>query len=568
MTVEPDVPVRMNDSATLIPNIGYPTDLSTGQRASGIFPVLLTQDPYVAESQPQGFYVARGYINAVVQVRGTVNTFGPGGKALVSDEFGPRQAQDGVALVKWASHLQGSNGEVGLDGCSYLGIDQIFTAAAAGPHSAIKEILPACASNGYETYFAGGMPSQIVGLFTAVSSVTLSGPRNARVNDSYNAARKAQILSGGPQAYDGTYWRQRTTYYVIPKIVHNHIPALLWSGWYPTDGPGSLLEYAIFQNTYDHRPPFGPMSPNQPVTGRYQVVIGPWSHGQGLDDSIQLEWYDTWLKGEKTRIAQTDTPMHLYDLQKDDWTNAATYPLTDRYTAFHLGSEGSFRTAKSVRKAEAGLSWGPPTESGTTTSFDAAPFQSDRLIAGPIAATLWARSSTSNIDLLATLFDVGPNGQATQIAVGNLIGSLRSVNKSYSWFDETGLMVLPYHPYITNKYAAAGSLQRYDIEMTPTLYTVATGHHLRLVVSTQPATKDCASLLSALKTPLPCLPTNSQLATLKGGQFQLLWGPSTPSSVNVPVLAQDALPVTTSGTTPTSNGLIEPLMWSSSRPTQ
>jgi hypothetical protein len=142
------------------------------------------------------------------------------------------------------------------------------------------------------------------------------------------------------------------------------------------------------------------------------------------------------------------------------------------------------------------------------------------------------------------------------------------VNKSYSWFDETGLMVLPYHPYITNKYAAAGSLQRYDIEMTPTLFTVATGHHLRLVVSTQPATNDCASLLSALKTPLPCLPTKSQLATLKGGRFQLLWGPSTPSSVNVPVLAQDALPVTTSGTTPTSNGLIEPLMWSSSRPTQ
>src|SRR6516165_2972161 len=101
MTVEPDVPVRMNDGATLIANIGYPTDLSTGQRASGIFPVLLTQDPYVAESQPQGFYVARGYINAVVQVRGTVNTFGPGGEALVSDEFGPRQAQDGVALVKW-----------------------------------------------------------------------------------------------------------------------------------------------------------------------------------------------------------------------------------------------------------------------------------------------------------------------------------------------------------------------------------------------------------------------------------------------------------------------------------
>ena len=47
------------------------------------------------------------------------------------------------------------------------------------------------------------------------------------------------------------------------------------------------------------------MNPKQNTTGRYQIVIGPWKHGQGLDDSIQLEWYDTWLKGKDTGIADT-----------------------------------------------------------------------------------------------------------------------------------------------------------------------------------------------------------------------------------------------------------------------
>lgn len=60
MTVVQNVPLRMSDGVTLIANIGYPTDPSTGTRATGTFPVLLTQDPYPAEDQPNSFYVSRG----------------------------------------------------------------------------------------------------------------------------------------------------------------------------------------------------------------------------------------------------------------------------------------------------------------------------------------------------------------------------------------------------------------------------------------------------------------------------------------------------------------------------
>ena len=140
--------------------------------------------------------MTRGYIHAVVQVRGTGDTSGPEGEPIANDIFAPRQAKDGVALVDWAAKLPTSDGKVGLQGCSQLGINQIFTAAAVGPSSPLEVILPACASNGYEGYFSGGMPSQILGLFGSFSErIPLGceerrGQRRSRQGDQGRGARR------------------------------------------------------------------------------------------------------------------------------------------------------------------------------------------------------------------------------------------------------------------------------------------------------------------------------------------------------------------------------------------
>jgi predicted acyl esterase len=563
MTVDQNIPIKMNDGVTLIANVGYPSDVSTGQRASGTFPVLLTQDPYASATQPNSYYVTRGYINAVVEVRGTVDTYGPGGKEIASPFFGPRQTQDGVALVKWAAHtLSRSNGVIGLDGCSFLGIDQIFTAAAVGPNSPIKEILPACASNDYNNYFAGGIPSQVAGLFNAPVAQSLEGTKNEAVNHAQSDALEKQFVSGGPDAYNNSFWQERTTFNVIPDIVKNGIPALLWSGWYPTDGPGSLIEYAIFQNAYAHRNPYGPMTPRQRTTGRYQIIVGPWMHGQGLDEAIELEWYDTWLKHETTGLTTTTTPMHLFTLQSKQWVNASTYPMTDDYTAMHLG-ENSNLTPASPNTGSATLTWGQPTAKGSELTFNTNPITTQEVIGGPIAATVYARSSNRNVELIGTLNDVTPSGEITPISTGTILGSLRAVDHARSWYEKHDLITLPYHPYSTNRYALPGSLQRYDITLTPSLYAISPDDHLQFVLTTQAPSDKCASLLSALTTPLPCLLSTPQKRTVPGGVYQILWGSSHPSSVNVPFLSEGTLHPTTSGVTPTSSSQNEPLNWSS-----
>lgn len=97
--------VTMSDGVILTADILYPTDLATGVRASGQFPVLLTQSPNVRDDPKVGDYVVqRGYIYVTARVRGTRTS---GGSFSL---FSERDAQDGAELVEWvAKKMQNSN---------------------------------------------------------------------------------------------------------------------------------------------------------------------------------------------------------------------------------------------------------------------------------------------------------------------------------------------------------------------------------------------------------------------------------------------------------------------------
>ena len=396
MTVKSAVPLTMSDGVVLFANIGYPTDPVTRHRAPGPFPVLLTQNPYVgASEQPDPFYVDRGYIFVSVEVRGTLDSEAPNNAPLLNDLFGARQVKDGVELVDWAAHrLDGSDGVVGLTGCSQLGIIQLFVAAAIGPNSPVKAILPACASNGYDgIYFAGGIPGPTIGLFGQPIVGTISGTKHLPENVFVGGLERGDILAGGPLAYNGQYWQQRTTSPALAaQIVANGIPALLWSGWKAPEAMGALEFYAALQDAAAGKPPYGPMAAGQPTTGRYQIIVGPWGHGQGLDDSIGLEWYDTWLKGEHTGIDQTSTPMHLFENGSELWKNASTYPLAARYTTYQLGPgtlTGQVQPQLPLSQTGPDLiSWGQPGRPGTSLTYTTAPFTAAAELAGPVAVSI------------------------------------------------------------------------------------------------------------------------------------------------------------------------------------
>ena len=152
MGKQQEVPVTMADGTVLRADIYFPTN-ADGTAAPGPFPVVLTQTPYGALmsaapglTDPDAgltllgggnkYLVERGYINVIVDVRGT------GGSQGTWDFLGAREAQDGAAVVRWAAALPHSSGVVGLEGASYMAINQFFTVAALGPGSPVKAMFP------------------------------------------------------------------------------------------------------------------------------------------------------------------------------------------------------------------------------------------------------------------------------------------------------------------------------------------------------------------------------------------------------------------------------------------
>jgi putative CocE/NonD family hydrolase len=379
---------------------------------------------------------------------------------------------------------------------------------------------------------------------------------------SYHAASEADVLGGGDEAYDGTYWQARNPSNVLARVVANGIPAYLVGGEFDIFQNGEPLNYAALQNAYDGRPTTAPMLPGQRTTGRYQLIDGPWEHvnGSSVDvDLLELEWFDTWLKGENTGMATTPTPLHYYDLGTGRFDETTTYPFAGSSpTTYYLGSGGTLSTTRpavsdsgsdtidwspsgspcgrpidqwsmggiSIAASEAGILTPCTNDDNTVqlgpweTSYTTAPLSKPATIAGPITATVYAIANTSETEWVAEVEEVAPDGVSYPLTEGALLGSMRAVDPSLSW-SANGTVILPYHPYTLESVepVVPGAIEKYEIQVFPTLVTLAAGDRLRVTI----ATTDTPHLV-----PIP-----SQLLGLLGGQYEIERTPAAPSSLTV-----------------------------------
>ena len=90
----------------------------------------------------------------------------------------------------------------------------------------------------------------------------------------------AQLADGGPRSYDNAYWQALDVQQLMPRIVANGIPALTEAGWNDLFPGSNLGDYVAAQNAYFHRPLTAPITAHEPTTGRYQAIVGPWTHGE------------------------------------------------------------------------------------------------------------------------------------------------------------------------------------------------------------------------------------------------------------------------------------------------
>jgi predicted acyl esterase len=335
-------------------------------------------------------------------------------------------------------------------------------------------------------------------------------------------------------SYRGQWWSQREPINGAEAIARAGIPVLLTSG--PTDffARGSLRMYAALQNAAQGRSAWGPMDPRVPADPRFQLVFAnAYSDGNfAYWQSYELQWYDHWLKGVANGVGADNSTLHIQEFGGTSrWVDVphGTFPMTSSYTPYYLGAAGTLNTRAGAVGSDR-LAWAP----GASLTYTSPALVNGATLAGPVSLHVAARSSRPDVQLIATLNDVAPDG-TVKTAVpgfevdGILLGSQRRVDPSRSWHDSHGRLTAPYHPFsiASSQAVPTGSVQGYDIELRPRIWSVQPGHRLQVVLTTQ------------YREITPSVP---QAALLVGGLYDIGYGGSTASYLNLPLLPLNAFP--------------------------
>jgi len=150
------------------------------------------------------------------------------------------------------------------------------------------------------------------------------------------------------------------------------------------------------------------------------------------------------------------------------------------------------------------------------------------VVAGPISAALYATSTRPDTYFEATLEDVDPSGTSTSLTAGGLLGSFRALDDRQTWTARGGNPILPYHPYTRASVVPVPTdkVTRFDVEVFPTFAKIATGHSLRVTLTTS-------------DTPHLGF-TPDQLQNLAGGVYQVQRNTGAASFVEIPTAPADA----------------------------
>jgi putative CocE/NonD family hydrolase len=528
------------------------------------------------------YLVQRGYIEAIADVRGTGGSEGEWGLFdPIQGQDGARLVNwaarlphsDGRIGLLGASYL-------GIDQFATAADSGSAHVKAMFPIISGNDLYR-------DTAFAGGFPDIEFDAFYLGLTATLNtaGPLVELYSDAlraltqhvhdlftFDAQLLANVETGGQDAFDESYWQARNPVGEIGQIVRDHIPAFLVGGWYDLFQRGEPLNFSSFQNAWAHRPVLAAMTPSQRVTPRYQLLMGPWYHvtaGTGLDyhgldmNGLELAWFDRWLKGIHTGILATKNPLHLEDLATGRYHNAKRYPLTQaKPTTYYLQPGGGLTTqapdasgggdtviwdgseipcTTSTEQWAAGLGvlalsflglQDPCTQNATpsqvgpgTVSYTTPPFKRATTLAGPIGAEVYMTANTTDTELVVQISNVGPHGKATPLTSGLLEGRQRAVDPALSWYAPGAHPLLPYHYYTSAEMqpVTPGKVTEYQVEVFPTLDTLAPGHRLRVTI----ASSDFPH----------AMPELTQLPSLLGGIYRVQHDAAYASSVELPLMA-------------------------------
>jgi len=565
-----DLAIPMDDGVVLRGDLVRPTR-ADGSVVTRPLPVIITITAYNKTVLSSGgglggpaadYLVKRGYAQLTVDARGT------GSSAGVWEAFGPRETKDYGEVVAWAHRQPWSNGRSGMTGPSYMGIAQIFAAAARPP--GLKAIFPQVpGADVYRDIVASGGQIDVSFIPLWMGLVTGTGliPPAYAADDpasgfnalldrlatatTFTVPLLAQAVLGADPAYDGRFYADRSPINVIDRV---KVPTFLVSGEYDLFQRGTPLLFERLQKQ------------GVPV----RMITGPWDHLQGSSGAdvgkagygplqeLWLRWFDRYVKGKKDRTLLTDIkPFTYYEQGSGRWVRTKKYVDRDLRPASYLlsgqASVGGRNGSLVLEGAQPGTSTLPPVPvTGLCTrsanqwtagilnavwpespclednqlndlgglSFQTAPMTSALRLQGPINVRLYTSTPSGDGMYSVAVEDVAPDGTVSRLTGGWQVVSQRELDQGRSRYLK-GELIQPFHPFTreSKKPVPAGAVVPVDVEVFPTGAAIRPGHRLRLSIQ-------------AFDVPhlLPPVPDLAQIAPLT-----LHVSPDHPSVLTIPV---------------------------------
>ncbi|MBW1802404.1 MAG: CocE/NonD family hydrolase, partial [Deltaproteobacteria bacterium] len=436
-----------------------------------------SMSPYMKEIQQQpamlshsieagntGFFVPKGYVHVIAQIRGT--GYSQGQYQL----FHPKEHEDGYDLVEWMAQQHWCDGNVGMIGDSYFAMIQYLVAEQQPPH--LKCIAPFDgATDLYRDiiYQGGMMQCWFMGMWGVDTTRQCYWP--GPIDGKLPPANFIGDAAVHPE--DGPYYRDRSA---LPHIDRINVPVL---SMVPQLGllhsRGQLYAYPLIK------------------TPKKLLVVPPADHfaqvlfieSKPLNEHL-LKWYDCWLKGKDTGILD-EPEVAIFDNATREWRYEDAYPIArTQWTKFYMrASQGGPATEPPYGL----LSEDSPGEEAPdhymtpqcmplvaagkpVLAFSTPVLEKDVRVWGPLSAVLYGASTTLDTAWFVKIGDVDPDGNVNVFSNGHLKASFREVDESKSKPGQ------PFHPFQNPVRPEPGKIYEYQIEIMPIFHTFKAGHKI------------------------------------------------------------------------------------------
>ena len=547
-----DVMVPMRDGVKLATDLYFPT--KKGKRISGKLPAILVRTPYsktrgYPENTSAIYFTSHGYVTVYQDTRGRYNSEGIW--HMLDDD-----GVDGYDTGKWMIKQPWSNGKYGMYGTSYVGGTQHAMALEKSP--GLTTIIPVDAMSNlgyysmrydgaYEIRFwnwihwagqGGGRQSrdpavkQMLADFIEVENrrkyLKLFPVRKGTTPLKFMPEYEDWLVNAMKEGGNTDFWKQNN----VRDYTKNYkdIPVYLVGGWYDSWGVNTTENYMALSKT---------------IKGPVYMIMGPWIHGQqgnyshgqvsfGNDAAIpdplawRMEWYDHWIKGEKTDVGKKDpykTNVRIFVMGTGDghmtedsllshggfWRNENEWPLKrTSYTPYYFHADGSASVKKPTQKNSSTDFVSDPNDpvpaiGGNTSSgggillqggwdqkggdhvwnwplpiplsarndvlvYQTEPLQEAVEVTGEIRVKFWASSSALDTDFTAKLVDVYPANPDYPGGFDLNIGD--------------GIVRARYRDSRTEeKLMKPGEVYEFEVRLYPTSNVFKKGHRIRVDIA-------------------------------------------------------------------------------------